>query len=105
MKLKANRSNESAENLEESLKDLEEESLEGLEEESLEDLVEESLEEESLEEDLEDLKEESLKKPQRIYKKTTKPSHSEGVDDINKLPLDWFTKVKYQKQKKNQNLV
>ena len=64
---------------------------------------------ESLEVDTENLEEEYEEdvKPQRVYKKTTKPSHSEGVDDINKLPLDWFTKVKYQtqKQKQNQNLI
>jgi hypothetical protein len=97
LKLKANRSNE------EELSDNEEEltvaSLEELsdneaEAESLEDLSDNEAEAESLE-----------VKPQRVYKKTTKPSHSEGVDDINKLPLDWFTKVKYQNLKQNQNLI
>ena len=56
----------------------------------------------------EDLKAEEEEKPaKRVYKKTNKPSHSEGVEDINKLPLDWFTKVKYQnqRQKLNQNLI
>jgi len=117
LKLKENRSNE-----DKSMKDISE-AEDKDEEASLED--DESLEDEDLEEDLEDeenlededkdaeesleetvasLEDESLKKPQRVYKKTTKPSHSEGVDDINKLPLDWFTKVKYQNLKQNQNL-
>ena len=111
LKLKANRSNE------EELSDNEEEltvaSLEELsdnEEEltvaSLEDLSDNEAEAESLEDLSDNEEEESLEvKPQRVYKKTTKPSHSEGVDDINKLPLDWFTKVKYQNLKQNQNLI
>ena len=114
LKLKANRSNEKeeeisdneakAEEAEEDISAVEEEDLE----EDEEDLEEEEEEEEAgeEEEDVASLEEEEVK-PQRVYKKTNKPSHSEGVDDINKLPLDWFTKVKYQnqKQKQNQNLI
>jgi hypothetical protein len=107
LKLKENRSNEDKSRAEE-------ETVASLEGESAGD---EELEEDEEEEEEEDIsaadadEEESLEdknleaeevKPQRVYKKTTKPSHSEGVDDINKLPLDWFTKVKYQSQ--NQNL-
>jgi hypothetical protein len=101
LKLKANRSNE-------------DETVASLEDED-EDEDEDEYEDESLEgeDDLEaeadeDLKAEEEEKPaKRVYKKTNKPSHSEGVEDINKLPLDWFTKVKYQnqRQKLNQNLI
>lgn len=112
LKLKANRSDEeeTVESLEEGLEgeeSLEEESLEEEAVASLEEAEEEetdaSLDEE---EDISAAEEEDVK-PQRVYKKTSKPSHSEGVDDINKLPLDWFTKVKYQnqRQKQNQNLI
>ena len=58
----------------------------------------ESLEED--EEEAEEAEEEILEKTQRVFKKSSKPVHSEGVEDINKLPLDWFTKVKY-----NQNQI
>lgn len=34
------------------------------------------------------------KKPQKVFKKASKPIHSEGVDNIQNLPLDWFTKVR-----------
>ena len=103
LKLKADRSNEDdiSAAAEEELSDNEkEEGDEFSDNEEEEDTVA------SLEESLETVAslEESLEvKPQRVYKKTTKPSHSEGVDDINKLPLDWFTKVKYQNLKQNQN--
>jgi hypothetical protein len=117
LKIKANQSNEDieAEDLEEDIsaaEDLEEEDIEA---ESLEeeDIEAESLEDadisaaESLEE--EDISAaESLEKPKQVFKKSSKPVHSEGVEDINKLPLDWFTKVKYSqnqikklKEKKN----
>ncbi len=109
LKLKANRTDDSCDkNLEEE----EEETVAGLEAEEDEDSEEadeqddeedKDAEEESLEEEEDEDKDEDVK-PQRVYKKTTKPSHSEGVDDINKLPLDWFTKVKYQSQSQNQNL-
>ena len=124
LKLKADRTDDSgdknleAESLEEELSDNEkDEDISDNESEADEDETEsleaetESLEAEteSLEVETENLEEEYEEdvKPQRVYKKTTKPSHSEGVDDINKLPLDWFTKVKYQtqKQKQNQNLI
>jgi hypothetical protein len=114
LKLKANRSNEetvaSLEEEEETVASLEEEEDADASFEEDEDISaaddEESLEEElSDNEDDKNLKEDV--KPQRVYKKTSKPSHSEGVDNINKLPLDWFTKVKYQnqRQKQNQNLI
>lgn len=107
LKLKENRSNEDKSRVDEDINaaDEDEDKEEEDEEESLEDQEEEDIsaadadEEESLED--KNLEAEEVK-PQRVYKKTTKPSHSEGVDDINKLPLDWFTKVKYQSQ--NQNL-
>ena len=121
LKLKADRTDDSgdknleAESLEEELSDNEkdEDISDNESEAETESLEAESLETESLEVETESLEEETVAsleedvKPQRVYKKTTKPSHSEGVDDINKLPLDWFTKVKYQtqKQKQNQNLI
>ena len=49
-------------------------------------------EEEAREESDEDEIEE--KKPQKVFKKASKPIHSEGVDNIQNLPLDWFTKVR-----------
>jgi len=114
LKLKANRSNEdeTVASLELSDNEKEEElsGAESLEEElsGAESLEEEetvaSLEELSDNEKEEEEEEEEEKPAKRVYKKTTKPSHSEGVDDINKLPLDWFTKVKYQNLKQNQNL-
>jgi hypothetical protein len=118
LKLKANRSNEddiSAEE-EEATEELSDNEKEAEEEEEEEEEAEEELSDNEKEEEEEELsdneKEEEMVaslevKPQRVYKKTSKPSHSEGVDDINKLPLDWFTKVKYQnqKQRQNQNLI
>lgn len=117
LKLKANRSNEETDENLEAEPELSAEEEEGassneVEEEdiSLEEEEVASLEEEdvaSLEEASSNEVEEEVKPAKRVYKKTNKPSHSEGVDDINKLPLDWFTKVKYQnqKQKQNQNLI
>ena len=55
-------------------------------------------------EDIKDGYEDTVVNPRRVYKKSSKPVHSEGVDDINKLPLDWFTKIKYN-QNQNQNRV
>ena len=110
LKLKANRSNEKEEEISDNEAKAEEaeEDISAVEEEDLEEDEEEEEAEEAgeEEEDVASLEEEEVK-PQRVYKKTNKPSHSEGVDDINKLPLDWFTKVKYQnqKQKQNQNLI
>ena len=116
LKIKANQSNENAEETviseAESLEAAEEEDededaviseAESLEEdeEAEEDAViseAESLEED--EEEAEEAEEEILEKTQRVFKKSSKPVHSEGVEDINKLPLDWFTKVKY-----NQNQI
>ena len=83
-------------------------------EEDANEIVEEDLEEESREsetedlEDLEDLEEEGLKiKTSPIaaiketrYKKFTN-TKSKGVDDIQQLPLDWFSKVR-QTYKQNQ---
>jgi hypothetical protein len=104
LKIKANQSNDNAENdskdtiesVAESLEEEEEEEDEDEEDEDEEDeeentviSVAESLEEEAEEEEI--LEE----KPKRVFKKSSKPVHSEGVEDINKLPLDWFTKVKY----------
>ena len=123
LKIKANQSNENAEETvisvaesssaaaEEDDEDedaviSEAESLEEDEEEE-EDVViseaeslEEEEDEEEAEEDEEEAEEEILEKTQRVFKKSSKPVHSEGVEDINKLPLDWFTKVKY-----NQNQI
>jgi hypothetical protein len=119
LKIKANQSNDNAENdskdtiesVAESLEEEEEEEDEDEEDEDEEDEDEEDEEEntviivaESLEEEAEE--EEILEeKPKRVFKKSSKPVHSEGVEDINKLPLDWFTKVKYsQNQIKKQNV-
>ena len=116
LKIKANQSNENAEETviseaesleaaeeEDEDEDAEEEEEEAEEEEeSLEADEEEEEEEEAEEEEAEEeeAEEEILEKTQRVFKKSSKPVHSEGVEDINKLPLDWFTKVKY-----NQNQI
>ena len=57
-------------------------------EEGYKDVEEESSEEEEAREQIEE------KKPQKVFKKAGKPIHSEGVDNIQHLPLDWFTKVR-----------
>ena len=49
--------------------------------------------EEDEDEDIKDIKDE-VNKPHKVFKKTNKVVHSEGVDDIQHLPLDWFTKVR-----------
>lgn len=120
LKIKANQSNENAEEADASSSAAEEEAedaviseaesssaAEGEDEEEEEDVViseaeslEEEEDEEEAEEDEEEAEEEILEKTQRVFKKSSKPVHSEGVEDINKLPLDWFTKVKY-----NQNQI
>jgi len=51
--------------------------------------------EEEDEEEEEEEEEEEILKPQKVFKKTNKTVHSTGVDDIHQLPLDWFTKVRY----------
>lgn len=56
-----------------------------------EDEEEEDEDEEAIEEMQNQIEE---KKPQRVFKKASKPIHSEGVDNIQNLPLDWFTKVR-----------
>jgi hypothetical protein len=52
----------------------------------------------SLEEDDADasLEEDSAtyRKPQKVFNKKPKQTHSEGVEEIQHLPLDWFTKVR-----------
>jgi hypothetical protein len=55
---------------------------------------------EVLEEDLEDV---TPVKPERVFKKNNKVVHSEGVENIQHLPLDWFTKVRCG-YKQNRNL-
>jgi hypothetical protein len=64
----------------------EEEEEEGYGEEEAQ-AIESSEEEESREQIAE-------KRPQKVFKKASKPIHSEGVDNIQNLPLDWFTKVR-----------
>ena len=66
----------------------EQEEQEEDEEEGYKDVEEESSEEEEAREQIEE------KKPQKVFKKAGKPIHSEGVDNIQHLPLDWFTKVR-----------
>jgi hypothetical protein len=66
--------------------DDEEEEEEGYGEEEAQ-AIESSEEEESREQIAE-------KRPQKVFKKASKPIHSEGVDNIQNLPLDWFTKVR-----------
>ena len=112
LKIKANQSNENLEEADASSSAAEEavassSAAEGEDEEAEEDAViseaeslEEEEDEEEAEEEAEEAEEEILEKTQRVFKKSSKPVHSEGVEDINKLPLDWFTKVKY-----NQNQI
>ena len=116
LKIKANRANEE---VEEAVKEDEEDEDTVL---SPNEIVAESLEDDEDDEnddDDEDVKdgyddeeeeqededeEPAVVNPQRVYKKSSKQTHSEGVDDLNKLPLDWFTKIKYnQNQNQKQN--
>jgi hypothetical protein len=60
--------------------------IEGYKEEEAQ-AIESSEEEEAIEQIAE-------KRPQKVFKKASKPIHSEGVDNIQNLPLDWFTKVR-----------
>jgi len=101
LKLKSNRSDEDSIVDKEEDKEEDEDEEEEQDEEEQDEEEQEGEEEEGEQEQEEEEEEEEVVKPQRVYKKTNKPSHSEGVDDINKLPLDWFTKVKLQ----NQNLI
>ena len=107
LKIKTNQSNEDVKDVTESLEEEEEAEEEAEEDEDEEDEDDEDEEEAedavaSLEEDEEDEEAENiiLEKPKQVFKKSSKPVNSEGVEDINKLPLDWFTKVKY-----NQNQI
>ena len=78
-----------------------------------EDLEEEDLEEEDLEDEVASLEDNTVAsleedvvtpvKPERVFKKNNKVVHSEGVENIQQLPLDWFTKVRYG-YKQNRNL-
>jgi hypothetical protein len=115
LKIKANQSNEEAEEEEDISAAEEDEDISAAEEDedavaSLEDEDEDEDEDEEAdkEEDDEEILVASVEKPKQVFKKSSKPVHSEGVEDINKLPLDWFTKVKYSqnqikklKEKKN----
>ena len=74
-----------------------EEDEENEEDEDEEDIQEDIKEDEDIQEDEdkeEDEDEDILDKPHKVFKKTSKVRHSEGVDDIQHLPLDWFTKVR-----------
>jgi nucleosome binding factor SPN SPT16 subunit len=53
-------------------------------------------EEDSTEHSEEDEEEEDVTnvKPQKVFNKKPKQTHSEGVEEIQHLPLDWFTKVR-----------
>jgi hypothetical protein len=76
-------------------------------------LEDEDLEEEDLEDDVASLEDNTVAsleedvvtpvKPERVFKKNNKVVHSEGVENIQQLPLDWFTKVRYG-YKQNRNL-
>ena len=111
LKIKANRANDKAEevvkeDLEEEQEDEDEDLEEADDEEDVKDgydgYDEEDLEEQEQEEQEQEDEEPVVVNSQRVYKKSSKPTHSEGVDDLNKLPLDWFTKIKYnQNQKQN----
>jgi hypothetical protein len=50
-----------------------------------------NLEEDSSEHSEED---ETNRKTQKVFNKKPKQTHSEGVEEIQHLPLDWFTKVR-----------
>ena len=80
-----------------SASEAEEDAVEDLEDEddvaSLEDDMVASLEEDVV----------TPVKPERVFKKNNKVVHSEGVENIQQLPLDWFTKVRYG-YKQNRNL-
>ena len=55
---------------------------------------EEAIEDESSEDEEESTQAIEEKRPQKVFKKAGKSVHSEGVDNIQHLPLDWFTKVR-----------
>jgi hypothetical protein len=110
LKIKANRANDEVEeavkeDLEEEQED-EDDTVASLEEDD-EDTVASLEDDEDIKDGYDDEEEQEQEEPvvvnpQRVYKKSSKPTHSEGVDDLNKLPLDWFTKIKYnQNQKQN----
>ena len=94
LKLKANKPDTSA-----SASEAEEDAvvnLEAEEEEASEEEASEEEEEEDAEEEEEDVDEEAVPpvKSERVFKKNNKVVHSEGVENIQQLPLDWFTKVR-----------
>ena len=65
------------------------------EDEEEEEQEEEEDEQEEEEEEEENVKEEHIHQPTVIVKtKYKKPTNSVGVDDIQKLPLDWFQNVR-----------
>ena len=97
-----------------SASEAEEDAVEDLEaEDDVASLEDEDLEEEDLEDDVASLEDDMVAsleedvvtpvKPERVFKKNNKVVHSEGVENIQQLPLDWFTKVRYG-YKQNRNL-
>ena len=71
-------------------------------EHSDEDEEEEEQEEEEEDSEEENVKEEHIHQPTVIVKtKYKKPTNSVGVDDIQKLPLDWFQNVRQSYKKNN----
>jgi hypothetical protein len=83
---------EDEEDVEQEEDEEDEEDVESSEDEESVQAIEGYKEEEEEEEEEEAIEEE--KKPQKVFKKASKPIHSEGVDNIQNLPLDWFTKVR-----------
>jgi hypothetical protein len=73
------------------------------EEDAEEEEEEDAEEEEDEEQDIkDDVKEEHIHQPTVIVKtKHKKPTNSVGVDDIQKLPLDWFQNVRQSYKKNN----
>jgi hypothetical protein len=93
LKLKANKPDTSA-SLEDAVVNLEADDTVASEEEDEDEDV--SASEEDEEEDVSASEEEEEVTPvksERVFKKNNKVVHSEGVENIQQLPLDWFTKV------------
>jgi hypothetical protein len=81
---------DAVEDLDDAVEDLDEDLVEDLDEDLVEDLDADNLDVTPV-------------KPERVFKKNNKVVHSEGVENIQQLPLDWFTKVRCG-YKQNRNL-
>jgi hypothetical protein len=68
---------------------------EALDEDLSEEVEETEEEEEEEEEEVEEVEEEEQSKTQKVFRKKHNQSHSDGVENIQRLPLDWFTTMRH----------